>query len=129
MARLIPFRAGDDNPELNSRRIFIMALENAPQGQTLGFADFDRRYRVLTTLRAADGAESVVLEDADWDTLKGALAAMRSWVQVPTELMGWLIKIRADLFEAAKIEIERPPQPEKAKAHGVDGKPLAGEPA
>lgn len=123
MARMISFREGESDRQLSSRQIFVMALENAPQGQTIGFADFERRFRALTALRAADGDASVVLEDADWETLKGAVGAMRSWVQVPTDLMGWLIKVKADLFEAPKVEIA------VASGKPPAGKPVAGEPA
>jgi hypothetical protein len=116
MAKFVPFRSLGD---LDSRKVFVTVLEWAPpgaQGQpgSMGFADFERRFRVLTALRDA-GAAGVVLEDADWETLKGALAGSRNWVNVPTETMGWMIDIKADLFGA-----KAPPKPEEPAATASD---------
>jgi hypothetical protein len=78
MAKFIPFRkGGEDAGDMDSLKWFGIALERAPAGAGgLTAADFRKRQRVWNALDKA-GADGVILEDADWDTLLAAVRCMR----------------------------------------------------
>lgn len=106
MAKRVPFRPGIKG-DLTSRDILVNALETGPAGgQGMTIADLEKRFRTLKKLR--DATDSVDLEDADWETLKAAFSGLR-WMQVQGDTMGWLLDVKADLFDA-----KEPPKAEAA---------------
>ncbi len=92
--KFIPLRDG----EPSSKVFFRFALESAAASERgMSIADMEKRLRVLKALREEDTC--LVLEDADWQTLKTVVAQV-TWARASEAVMDQLIAIKTDLETA-----------------------------